>query len=148
MKRSMAGLFATALLSTGLTLPASPADAHTDSCAGSGIMQSNPVYHMGFGPSATGAVVFTFTVGGCVIGSGTVFSATFSANPVGNYCEYSTGTAGIGPDSLDWTNVGYVWTFSGSHGGGVLVVVPNSAAGQSCMTGATEFLFTGLISMV
>ncbi|MBW3536209.1 MAG: hypothetical protein KY395_00380 [Actinobacteria bacterium] len=146
MKRFIAGAFATALLVTSLTVTGSPAYAHTETCAGSGSLATGPVYLVGLGPSASGPVTFTFTVGACLVGGDTTVNGTFSANPVGNYCEYSTGTVTTGTDILNWVNAGYVWTFTGTHGGGVLVVVPNSFGGQSCVTGATDFLFVGSIS--
>ena len=148
MKRFIAGALAAALLVAGLTLTAQPAYAHTESCSGSGVLWTGPVYHATLGPSATGLVTFNFTIGGCLVSGATTIYGTYTTNNLGNFCEHSTGKVAIGPDVLDWVQVGNTWTFSGSHGGGSFVVEANRAAGQSCVSGATQFLFTGLISTV
>ncbi|MBW3536208.1 MAG: hypothetical protein KY395_00375 [Actinobacteria bacterium] len=147
MKRFSVRALAAAVFVTGLTLTAQPAHAHTESCSGAGFMGTNLVYSVGFGPSATGAVTFSFSAGGCVSG-GSMISGAFTANAVGNYCEHSTGELSFGPDTLSWVHVGKVMILSGSHGGGVLIVEPNSSGGRDCVTGATQFLVSGSISTV
>ncbi|MBW3536211.1 MAG: hypothetical protein KY395_00390 [Actinobacteria bacterium] len=145
MKRLIAGAFATALLATGLFMSA-PATAATDVCVGAGVAKTGPVFYPTLGASASGAVEFNFAAGGCLSGAATV-SGSFSDNFPGNYCGHSEGTVSVGGNSLKWKSAGSVLVFTGA-GGGVVVAVPNALSGQSCVSGATEFLVAGLVASV
>ena len=149
MKRFIAGAFATALLATGLAM-AAPASAHTEVCVGQGTASTPPVYYPTHGGSASGNVTFTFTTGGCLFGGSATSNGAFAAGvtPVGNFCGHSEGTVTVSGDAYVWVSAGSVLVLTGSHGAGVVNAVPNPATGQSCTTGATDFLVTGAVLSV
>lgn len=146
MKRFIAGAFSAALLLAGLAITAPPALAHPDTCTGSGTASTNPVFHPTLGPSATGSVTFTFVVGGCVLSGTTTFNGAFSGSA--NYCGNSTGRVTLDGHLGNWVSVGSVWVFTGAGLAGVLNVDPDALAGQSCVSGATSFRWTGSIETI
>ncbi|HEX7168510.1 MAG TPA: hypothetical protein VF230_16130 [Acidimicrobiales bacterium] len=120
-------------------------------------------------PSASGRVAFAFGVGGCLQAATTAwpwldshpytFEGEFSdgaltppplpGSPFGNYCGHSEGDLYLPGHRARWTSVGslFVVAPSGAPDGavGVLNVVPNEFAGDSCLAGARLFIFTGAL---
>lgn len=97
------------------------------------------------GPSATGGVTFSFTIGGCVLSGVFTVDGHFTQGLLGNYCSDSGGTLSVAGHSLNWVNSAETWALSGG-GAGALKVTANTAARQSCLTGATSFTFSGQFS--
>jgi hypothetical protein len=177
MKRRFAAVLASSLLAALVILiPASPASAGTDVCVGNGTanVPSPGLTYPGVGSGQTlSGVTFTFAVGVCagtsvppvrsaplgVLGPLPVPFATVDiSGPLGAFCGQSVGTNG---------------TADGHHGfgyvsaGSLLLVHPpvgqvvNTAVGlvnatpdvttsppQSCLTGARQFLVTGVVLLV
>ncbi|HEX7168509.1 MAG TPA: hypothetical protein VF230_16125 [Acidimicrobiales bacterium] len=148
MKRLL-GVTIISLLAAGLLI-VSPASAGNDACAGQGeaVTQSN-VYYPGLGPSATGTVTFTFTIGGCNQGHSNTANGNFTAGVAGagNFCGSSTGDVSIDHHNGSWTSAGSMLVLSGGINGAVNAV-PNATKGDSCTSGANDFLVTGSVALV
>jgi hypothetical protein len=150
MKRAVTSVLAPVLIAS-VCVVGTPrtATADTEVCAGIGTAQlSGPVYYPGFGPPANGGFNLGFLIGAC--SSSGDFRATGGyGGPLGGaYCGLSTG-GGVanGHHSYAWIEAGgIVIVFGGVDG--VWVYSPNVLAGQSCVSGVTQFLVTGAVVLI
>lgn len=113
-----------------------------DACVFAGSMQTGAMYNPP-APTTTTAFSVTFTIGGCVRSS-----ATFTGTMTGS-CFAATGSGDFDghPFLLTWAGGAIELTPVGLHGtAGTMAVTPNSPNGQSCTSGATDFIVAGVIA--
>lgn len=132
-----------AVLATGLA--ASPAQAGRDVCSGAGGMSTPPMWYPVVGPSADGPFALSIP-GGC-------FFAITSLNMAGNisgWCGHALGTGvANGHHDFDFVIEGSTMTFTGPPTGGVVGSFEiQPAPGESCLTGADQWVVFGSVALV
>ncbi|MEA3075093.1 MAG: hypothetical protein QOF60_1 [Actinomycetota bacterium] len=151
MKRRLAVLLTAALVGAlALIIPtASPASAATTGvCAGVGFASTPPLTYPitpgsapGFAAANSGAFNFSLDNGACVPGAGTL---TASGNLAG-YCGLSGGTGVTNTgNSFGYIGIGSILLITGQVVGVVNATPDVVFTGQSCTTGATRFIVTGV----
>lgn len=161
MRRRAATLILTALLAATATAAVpSPASA-VGACVGVGVLHSGaPLFHhvivtappfsptttVTVTPPVTAAFAAGVTVGACADvtttpSPGVTFGNWSLTGIKSGWCGQSTGT-GVTNDGhrFAWVEVGSKLLFTGDLVGFVSGYVPDVVAGQSCVTGATQFL--------
>ena len=155
MKRPLASLLATTLAAgtVAALAPASPASADTNVCAGTGTAFTSPIFYpVSLTPSGTtanatvlapntGSFFFLFTFGGvgaCVPDLGKGLTAT---GTVSGWCGHSSGTGVTGQGHrFAWVEAGSLAVITGEVTGVAQVGPDPFVPGNSCFTGATQFL--------
>jgi hypothetical protein len=150
MKRVIGSFLAAALIA-GLAIigtPA-PASAGAEVCAGVGTAQlSSPVFYPLLGPPANGGFNMGYTVGLCTETANFFATGGYGGPLGGAHCGLSTG-GGVanGHHSFSWIGAGSLLVVFGGVDG-VVNASPNVLAGQSCTSGATNFLITGAAVLI
>lgn len=139
-RRPVAVLVTVVVLLAGVAAAPRPAAA-VDACGGVGTMGTGPFFfYPGFAVvPAAGPVAMALPV--CAVGP---FAA---AGTIGGWCGYMWGSAATPAHFFVFVAVGGVMVVTGG-GTGVLNVVPNVPAGESCVSGADDFLLTGAVTLV
>lgn len=137
MKR-LASAVALAVAALASPLQAPPAAAHTDACAGNGVMQTaGEFFELVVDPLTprTSGFFVSLTVGTCVVKGGVSMAGTISG-----WCGFSSaqGITDTGHRFV-FINVGTALLFTGDVDGAGTSTA-NAMAGQSCVGGATNFL--------
>ena len=125
------------------TLVAAPAQAHTNTCTGTGrIITASPMYYAGFGPSVTTAFTRYFPESGTCTGSPKL--ETFYGQLTGN-CGAATGAGNSTSGhsfTLAWS--GTSLSFAGQVNGTLQI---HESTNLACTTGATSFAIAGTLTL-
>jgi hypothetical protein len=144
MRRSLARFLAAATLAAGLGVvgPPSPASAHEDVCAGvlSNATTSAPFFYPGVSLSKTVAA-FAFTLGATGVCAPSLGDLNVSGIVEG-YCGLSSGRGTAFGHEFAWTGVGGFLVLQGGAQG-IVNASPNAFQGESCFSGADNFLIQG-----
>lgn len=159
--RRQAAIFFLAAAMSATAFMAVPSTAHAVAvCVGQGVLQSGPMYHHvivttpPFSPTTGVRVTAPVTTGfGASIVLGTCAGVTTTPSPQltldtlflagikSGWCGQSTGMGVTNHGrGFAWVEVGSKMVFTGAMVGLVSAYFPNVLAGQSCLTGATEFI--------
>ena len=147
MTRRMA-VFLSALLAAGAwAVPAPQPAGAIESCAFEGTATTGaPLTYPGFSTSAQTTFAFAFNIGTCRhIPSLTASKTITATGSVLGWCGLSSGlgTTGNG-DLFAWIGAGGVLEITG-HTNGSATVIPDVLVGESCTTGADQFIVTGAV---
>ncbi|HEX7167593.1 MAG TPA: hypothetical protein VF230_11490 [Acidimicrobiales bacterium] len=168
MKRRLGVALVSVLAAALLPFTAAPASAFAaDVCVGQGTAVTGaPVYYYLFGPTvpAGASANFTLAIGGCLLDPGAhgnnvngafdrglvhVDPTPFGLPVIGNYCGHSEGAINASGHSARWISAAsllVIYSPQVSAGAfGVVNAVPDALAGESCTTGARQFLVTGAL---
>ena len=168
MKRRLTSLLAASVVAGVMfLLPSSPASAATSVCLGQGRAATGaPIFYPGFGPllGTTTSANFSFELGACVDAVGVRLAplpgfasvtVTGAAPGVGGWCGHSVGVGGTadGHHPFEYKSAGSVLLVHppvGSTTGaiGIVNAIPDATAGESCTTGADQFLVTGAVALI
>ena len=118
-------------------------------CTGEGTLTTPPLHFPGLGPAATGTFSATFDLGACVTGTVTL-SGTITGPAGGAYCNLATGAGTVAGHRFTFLLTGGLFqitpvTPEGAAGLLSLVADPTTTPPQSCVNGATKFLFAGSV---
>ena len=138
MTRLRALVFVAVLMGGLLGVGVQPASAHTNTCTGTGVMtMSTPVFYKFLGRAAHGNFTFSLT-GVCAASAGLVAAGHFMG-----WCDDAIGQGVFNDGSShasDWSVEGTAIEFVGPGVYGTGDWHPDVTAGQSCVSGATQFL--------
>lgn len=158
MRRRLATLLSAALVASGVAIltPAQPAAATGVCVQASGsvhmaaslrytVTVTTPAY-IDVNGAVTTAFSAGFSVGACINTTGTTTTVkTLSATgTISGWCNLSSGS-GVTADGhrFAWLGVGTTLVFTGDLVG-MASITPNALVGQSCNTGASAFLASGI----
>jgi hypothetical protein len=159
MKRRMATLAALATLAGIMTVfvPSSPTQAAVHAvCAGTGNAHLSAPLFYPVNPTTTTIPLsprsanFTFHLNGLAAACVTVPGATVTGGPsatgtVHGWCGFSVGSGTVtgGGQAFSWIGIGSMLVVTG-NATGVVNASPNLVAGDSCVSGADDFIITGV----
>lgn len=141
--RTLKLLLVLGLLAGIVTAISRPADAHTAACTGQGVMTTPSFFYPGVGPTASGAVSMDLALAQCSDGRVGAIAGILIGSMSGN-CGLATGSGNFDGHEVTLSWIGNTLIMSGDVVG-TAYFTPDFTAGQSCMTGATRFLFTGTV---
>jgi len=166
MKKRLGALLATAMLAAVLVgvTASSPASA-TEVCVGQGSATiSNPLFYPVVGPPAPAGTAYDFGINTGVCTT-RLLAGELNANGTmtgvlgGGHCGQSSSANGVispGSYAFGYTSAGSILIInprgtlvpSGPVAAGVANAIPNAVTGESCTSGADNFLVTGAIALI
>lgn len=156
LRIALATAVATIWASTG-SVPA--VAGSTQVCVGGGAVVTAPLYYTGIAPAALpyslsappGTSFCGTTATGGLAASGSLLPlATVAGANVGPWCQAFTMRGSVNGHSFTAVQAGVMAIFTGPEVYGVIAMVPDvtTTPPQSCLNGATRFLFAGVFVFV
>ena len=151
MRHRLAALLSAVLVAGALVVlaPARPASA-VEVCPFQGVARTGaPVFYPGLGPAFQNTFQFVWSLGACAhLPSGTTNKSLVAVGQFLGWCGLSSGQGTTANGNLfAWIEIGGTALFTG-HVVGVVNMEPDILNGESCVSGADGFLFTGVIVLL